>query len=158
MLLPEHVVLRDHWDARVFIHPVYFLSVHPSAHSAVLLQQEPAQLDGVSPRQTLVCHMLTLSEPIITSPLAPSPPPLTEYFYNKSQHLNWMMESLSDEIRTGPRPFMANDKAHQLVPIQKFLTAIKNDVRETCEAIKEVGPGCCVGGGRREREGVHVHV
>lgn len=30
------------------------------------------------------------------------------------------------------------DKAHQLIPIQKFLTSIKNDVRETCEAINAV--------------------
>ncbi|KIZ05832.1 hypothetical protein MNEG_2127 [Monoraphidium neglectum] len=58
-----------------------------------------------------------------------------EYFYTKTQHLNWMMESIGDEIKQPRRPFNATDKAHQLIPIQKFLTSIKNDVRETCEAL-----------------------
>jgi hypothetical protein len=41
---------------------------------------------------------------------------------------------------------ISQDKAHQLIPIQKFLTSIKNDVRETCEALVAVScewfPAC----------------
>jgi hypothetical protein len=64
-----------------------------------------------------------------------------------------MMESISDEMRQQHRPFNANDKAHQLVPIQKFLTAVKNDVQETCEAIRDVSGGVGVGVGIGGRAG-----
>jgi hypothetical protein len=30
-----------------------------------------------------------------------------EFFYTKTQHLNWMMESISDEIKQSKRPFNA---------------------------------------------------
>eukprot|EP00775_Hariotina_reticulata_P003052 gene3052-3333_t len=60
----------------------------------------------------------------------------TEYFYTKVQHLNWMLESIASDIRQPGQPQGAVDKAHQLIPIQKFLTSVKNDVKETCEAIK----------------------
>eukprot|EP00775_Hariotina_reticulata_P005093 gene5093-5334_t len=61
-----------------------------------------------------------------------------EYFYTKVQHLHWMLESLSADIRQGSPAGQSQgalDKAHQLIPIQKFLTSVKNDVRETKEAI-----------------------
>eukprot|EP00879_Flechtneria_rotunda_P013773 GHRR01014386.1.p1 GENE.GHRR01014386.1~~GHRR01014386.1.p1 ORF type:complete len:605 (+),score=216.31 GHRR01014386.1:2112-3926(+) len=61
-----------------------------------------------------------------------------EYFYNKVQHLNWMLESIAADIRQPSQPQTAMDKAHQLMPIQKFLTSVKNDVKETTEAIKAV--------------------
>ncbi|KAF8068278.1 SULP1 [Scenedesmus sp. PABB004] len=60
----------------------------------------------------------------------------TEYFYTKCQHLNWMLESIAADIRQPSQPQGAMDKAHQLIPIQKFLTSVKNDVKETSAAIK----------------------
>lgn len=47
-----------------------------------------------------------------------------EYFYTKVQHLNWMLESIAADIRQGSQPWQggAIDKAHQLIPIQKFMT------------------------------------
>jgi hypothetical protein len=47
-----------------------------------------------------------------------------EYFYTKVQHLNWMLESIAADIRQGNQPWQggAIDKAHQLIPIQKFMT------------------------------------
>jgi hypothetical protein len=36
-----------------------------------------------------------------------SAPQLPEYFYTKTQHLNWMMESIGDEIKQPRRPFNA---------------------------------------------------
>lgn len=62
-----------------------------------------------------------------------------EYFYTKVQHLNWMLESIAADIRQGGQPQGAMDKAHQLIPIQKFLTSVKNDVKETSAAVKQVG-------------------
>ncbi|WIA15249.1 hypothetical protein OEZ85_001923 [Tetradesmus obliquus] len=59
-----------------------------------------------------------------------------EYFYTKVQHLNWMLESIGSDLRQPPQPGGAIDRAHQLIPIQKFLTRVKNDVKETCEAIQ----------------------
>jgi hypothetical protein len=61
-------------------------------------------------------------------PRLPSPPLLphiaAEYFYTKVQHLNWMLESIAADIRQGNQPWQggAIDKAHQLIPIQKFMT------------------------------------
>ena len=93
----------------------------------------------VRPPLPSMCLLLRLRLPL---PFAAA-----EYFYNKTQHLAWMMESISDEMRQQNRPFNAMDKAHQLVPIQKFLTAVKNDVQETCEAIRDVSGGTLGGGG-----------
>ncbi|KAF6264157.1 hypothetical protein COO60DRAFT_221808 [Scenedesmus sp. NREL 46B-D3] len=59
-----------------------------------------------------------------------------EYFYTKVQHLNWMLESIAADLRQPSQPGGALDRAHQLIPIQKFLTHVKNDVKETCEAIQ----------------------
>jgi hypothetical protein len=61
-----------------------------------------------------------------------------EYFYTKVQHLNWMLESIASDLRQPVQPGAAIDRAHQLIPIQKFLTRVKNDVKETCEAIQAV--------------------
>jgi hypothetical protein len=61
-----------------------------------------------------------------------------EYFYTKVQHLNWMLESIASDLRQPVQPGGAIDRAHQLIPIQKFLTRVKNDVKETCEAIQAV--------------------
>ncbi len=49
-----------------------------------------------------------------------------------------MLESIAADIRQPTQPQGAMDRAHQLIPIQKFLTSVKNDVRETSEAIQEV--------------------
>jgi hypothetical protein len=113
-----------------------------------------------------------------------------DYFYRKTQHLNWMLEAVGGEegspaaasgssaaaagaggmaaamgssggngggggnrsawvasaaLRGGPmaalaraEPFAAMDKAHQLVPVQRFLTGVKADVQETAKAIEAV--------------------
>jgi hypothetical protein len=61
-----------------------------------------------------------------------------EYFYSKVQHLHWMLESIAADIRQPSQPQGAMDKAHQLIPIQKFLTGLKSDVKETSAAIKGV--------------------
>ncbi|KAF8060603.1 MRS2-G [Scenedesmus sp. PABB004] len=63
-----------------------------------------------------------------------------EYFYTKVQHLNWMLESVAADMRatSAAGATGALDKAHQLIPIQKFLTRVKNDVKETAEAISTV--------------------
>jgi hypothetical protein len=61
-----------------------------------------------------------------------------EYFYTKVQHLHWMLESIAADIRQPSQPQGAMDKAHQLIPIQKFLTGLKSDVKETSAAIKGV--------------------
>ena len=67
---------------------------------------------------------------------------LPEYFYTKVQHLNWMLESVAADLRqpnhSDTDSQAAVDKAHQLLPIQKFLTSLKNDVKETADAIKAV--------------------
>ncbi|WIA29778.1 hypothetical protein OEZ86_012252 [Tetradesmus obliquus] len=60
----------------------------------------------------------------------------TEYFYTKVQHLHWMLESIAADIRQPSQPQGAMDKAHQLIPIQKFLTGLKSDVKETSAAVK----------------------
>eukprot|EP00878_Enallax_costatus_P017430 GHUV01018307.1.p1 GENE.GHUV01018307.1~~GHUV01018307.1.p1 ORF type:complete len:773 (+),score=257.30 GHUV01018307.1:352-2670(+) len=60
----------------------------------------------------------------------------TEYFYTKVQHLNWMLESIGADIRQPGQVQGAIDKAHQLIPIQKFLSSLKNDVKETCAAVQ----------------------
>jgi hypothetical protein len=67
-----------------------------------------------------------------------SPVFCAEYFYTKVQHLNWMLESIAADLRQPSQPGGAIDRAHQLIPIQKFLTRVKNDVKETCEAIQAV--------------------
>jgi hypothetical protein len=54
------------------------------------------------------------------------------------QHLHWMLESIAADIRQPSQPQGAMDKAHQLIPIQKFLTGLKSDVKETSAAIKGV--------------------
>jgi hypothetical protein len=62
-----------------------------------------------------------------------------------------MLESLSADIRQGSPAGQSQgalDKAHQLIPIQKFLTSVKNDVKETKEAITAVSPG---GGGGEQQ-------
>lgn len=70
---------------------------------------------------------------------AVSPPDgSAEFFYTKVQHLNWMLESIAADIRQPGQVQGAIDKAHQLIPIQKFLSSLKNDVKETCAAIQTV--------------------
>lgn len=64
-----------------------------------------------------------------------------EYFYTKVQHLNWMLESIGADIRQPGQVQGAIDKAHQLIPIQKFLSSLKNDVKETCAAVQTVSLG-----------------
>jgi hypothetical protein len=67
-----------------------------------------------------------------------------------------MLESVAADIRqpnhSDTDSQAAVDKAHQLLPIQKFLTSLKNDVKETADAIKAVsgwvGSGCGCGGRR----------
>jgi hypothetical protein len=49
-----------------------------------------------------------------------------------------MLESIAADIRQPSQPQGAMDKAHQLIPIQKFLTGLKSDVKETSAAIKGV--------------------
>jgi len=74
--------------------------------------------------------------------------PAAEYFYTKVQHLNWMLESVAADIRqpnhSDTDSQAAVDKAHQLLPIQKFLTSLKNDVKETGDAIKAVRFSTCM--------------
>ena len=49
-----------------------------------------------------------------------------------------MLESVSADIRKPELMAAAYDRAHQLVPIQKFVTRLKNDVRETGQAVQAV--------------------
>jgi hypothetical protein len=57
-----------------------------------------------------------------------------------------MLESVAADIRqpnhSDTDSQAAVDKAHQLLPIQKFLTSLKNDVKETGDAIKAVRAAC----------------
>jgi hypothetical protein len=57
-----------------------------------------------------------------------------------------MLESVAADIRqpnhSDTDSQAAVDKAHQLLPIQKFLTSLKNDVKETGDAIKAVRFAC----------------
>jgi hypothetical protein len=55
-----------------------------------------------------------------------------------------MLESIAADIRQPSQPQGAMDKAHQLIPIQKFLTGLKSDVKETSAAIKGVSKGVAV--------------
>jgi hypothetical protein len=48
----------------------------------------------------------------------------------------FLLANPNTDAQTDPQH--PQDKAHQLIPIQKFLTSIKNDVRETCEALNGV--------------------
>eukprot|EP00878_Enallax_costatus_P041464 GHUV01048251.1.p1 GENE.GHUV01048251.1~~GHUV01048251.1.p1 ORF type:complete len:108 (+),score=20.86 GHUV01048251.1:232-555(+) len=49
-----------------------------------------------------------------------------------------MLESIGADIRQPGQVQGAIDKAHQLIPIQKFLSSLKNDVKETCAAVQTV--------------------
>jgi hypothetical protein len=84
----------------------------------------------------LPCLLLFMLSVLFAACLSP------EYFYTKVQHLNWMLESVAADLRqpnhSDTDSQAAVDKAHQLLPIQKFLTALKNDVKETADAIKAV--------------------
>lgn len=69
-------------------------------------------------------------------------------------HATWMIDSFTSEPYADKQPFMIQDKAQQLMPLKRFLTSLKNDIKETNEAIEKVRRAaphvqyvyhCCIG-------------
>jgi hypothetical protein len=157
------------------------------------LQQQPPQAPGGEPLSAAAAASASASAaalpqlPFELRVLEVLLDATADYFYRKTQHLNWMLEAVggdegasasawasvaagggggggagaglggdsgqsrsdasvaSSALRSGPmaalaraEPFAAMDKAHQLVPVQRFLTAVKADVQETAKAIEAV--------------------
>ncbi|MEW5313205.1 MAG: hypothetical protein WDW38_004791 [Sanguina aurantia] len=61
----------------------------------------------------------------------------TRYFERRIDHISLMMEHVLGEFNMSQEPFTLA-MVQQLVPLEKVLTAVRNDVKETCEAINKI--------------------